>query len=128
MTTFTPETPNGTIDITVSLDTRELAGKSIVFFEKLTDESEAIIAVHEDIDDGGQTVTFPEEVPEPESPGKGYPKTGGFAEVDPVAASLLVIAICGCAGAGYAYIRRSRNTAKAIDALEKEVIESADES
>lgn len=128
MTTFTPETPNGTIDITVSLDTRELAGKSIVFFEKLTDESEAIIAVHEDIDDEGQTVTFPEEVPEPESPGKGYPKTGGFAEVDPVAASLLVIAICGCAGAGYAYIRRSRNTAKAIDALEKEVIESADES
>ena len=128
MTTFTPETPNGTIDITVSLDTRELAGKSIVFFEKLTDESEAIIAVHEDIDDEGQTVTFPEEVPEPEAPGKGYPKTGGFAEVDPVAASLLVIAICGCAGAGYAYIRRSRNTANAIDALEKEVIESADES
>lgn len=128
MTTFTPETPNGTIDITVSLDTRELEGKSVVFFEKLTDESEAIIAVHEDIDDEGQTVTFPEEVPEPEAPGKGYPKTGGFAEVDPVAASLLVIAICGCAGAGCAYIRRSRNTAKAIDALEEEVIESADES
>lgn len=128
MTTFTPDTPDGTIDITVALDTRELAGKSVVFFEKLADADENVIAVHEDIDDEGQTVTFPEEVPEPEVPGKGYPKTGGFADVDPVAASLLVIAICGCAGAGYAYIRRSRNTATAIDALEKEVVESADES
>lgn len=83
MTTFTPDTPDGTIDITVALDTRELAGKSVVFFEKLADADENVIAVHEDIDDEGQTVTFPEEVPEPEVPGKGYPKTGGFADVDP---------------------------------------------
>ena len=131
-TVFTPETPDGTVDVAVSLDTTGLAGKSVVFFEKLADADENVIAVHEDIEDEGQTVTFPAPAPEPEpapgNPGKGYPKTGALAHVDPVAASLLVIAICGCAGAGYAYIRRSRNTAKAIDALEKEVVESADES
>lgn len=128
MTTFTPDTPDGTIDVTVSLDTTGLAGKSVVFFEKLADTDETVIAVHEDIDDEGQSVTFAEEVPEPETPGKGYPKTDGFADVDPVAASLLVIALCGCAGAGYAYIRRSRNMAKAIDALEEEALDGADES
>ena len=94
------------------------------------------LPIYEDIEDEGQTVSFPAPEPEPEpesepapgNPGKGYPKTGALAHVDPVAASILVIALCGCAGAGYAYIRRSRNTAKAIDALEKEVVESADQS
>lgn len=127
-TIFTPETADGTIDVVVNLDTRELAGKQVVFFEKLTDESESIIAVHEDIDDEGQTVTFPEDIPEEDVPGKGYPKTGAFADVDPVAASVLVIALCGCAGAYYAYARRSRKTIKAIDAFEEEVLEGADES
>lgn len=127
-TIFTPETSDGTIDVVVNLDTTGLAGKSVVFFERLTDEDENVIAVHEDIDDEGQTVTFPEDIPEEETPGKGYPKTGGFADVDPIAASVLVIALCGCAGAGYAYIRRSRRIAKTIDALEEEAIENADES
>ena len=63
-----------------------------------------------------------------EVPGKGYPKTGGFADVDPVAASLLVIALCGCAGAGYAYIRRSRKIIKAVDELEEAALTEADES
>lgn len=128
--TFTPESADGTIDVTVEMDTTDLAGKSIVFFEKLADEQENVIAVHEDIDDEGQTVTFPtpEPVPDEPVPGKGYPKTGAFADVDPVAASVLVIALCGCAGAAYAYIRRSRKQAKTIDALEEEALNSADES
>lgn len=132
---FTPESADGTVDVTVEMDTTGLAGKSVVFFEKLADIDESIIAVHEDIDDEGQTVTFPtpepvpdEPVPDEPVPGKGYPKTGAFADVDPLAASVLVIALCGCAGATYAYIRRSRNQIKAIDALEEEVLNSADES
>lgn len=127
-TSFTPESASGTIDIAVELDTTELAGKSVVFFERLTDEPENIIAVHEDIEDEGQTVTFPEEAPEPETPGKGYPKTGGFADVNPVVASIVVIVLCGCAGAGYACIRRIRKTAEAPDALEEEAHNSIDES
>lgn len=92
-TEFTPETHDGTIDVEIEIDTRDLAGHDIVFFEKLSDAEENIIATHEDIDDEGQTVSFPEPepVPEPENPGKGYPKTGAFAEVDPATASVAVM-------------------------------------
>lgn len=127
-TEFTPETPDGTIDVEMVIDASDLAGHDIVFFEKLADAEESIIATHEDIDDDGQTIVFPEPVPEPENPGKGYPKTGAFADADPVAASLLVVAICGCAGAAYAYIRRARMHADAIDKMEKEACEANDEN
>ncbi len=132
-TVFTPEAPDGTVGVAVDLDTTDLAGKSVVFFERLTDEAESIIAVHEDINDEGQTVSFPEpgpvpeEAPEPETPGKGYPKTGGIANADPVAASMAVIALCGCAGAGYACMRRNRARAESVDGGEEAPV-AADES
>ena len=83
-TEFVPEALDGTIDVEVETDSRELTGHDIVFFEKLSDAEENIIATHEDIEDEGQTVSFPEPLTEPENPGKGYPKTGALAEVDPV--------------------------------------------
>lgn len=126
-TEFVPETPDGTIDVEIEIDTRELAGYDIVFFEKLSDEEENIIATHEDIDDEGQTVSFPEPVLEPENPGKGYPKTGAFAGVDPVTASAAVILLCGIAGATYAFIRRSRKQTDAITEMEEEVLTAPDE-
>lgn len=128
-TEFTPETHDGTIDVEIEIDTRDLAGHDIVFFEKLSDAEENIIATHEDIDDEGQSVSFPEPepVPEPENPGKGYPKTGAFAEVDPATASVAVMLLCGAAGATYAYIRRARKQADAISEMEKEVLEASDE-
>lgn len=124
-TEFTPETPDGTIDLEVEIDTRELAGHDIVFFEKLSDAEENIIATHEDIDDEGQTVSLPE--PVPENLGKGYPKTGAFAEIDPVAASLAVLVVCAATGAIAAYLYRMRRQTKAIDEMEKEALEVADE-
>lgn len=128
-TEFVPETPDGTIDVEVEIDTRELAGHDIVFFEKLADEQENIVATHEDINDGGQTVGFPEPepVPEPENPGKGYPKTGAFAEVDPVTASVAVILLCGIAGATYAFIRRSRKQTDTIAEAEEDALAATDE-
>lgn len=128
-TEFVPEAPDGTIDIEVEVDTRELAGHDIVFFEKLSDAQENIVATHEDINDDGQTVSFPEPepVPEPENPGKGYPKTGAIAEVDPVTASAAVILLCGIAGATYAYVRRSRKQTDAIEKMEEEALAAADE-
>ena len=128
-TEFVPEAPDGTIDIEVEVDTRELAGHDIVFFEKLSDAQENIVATHEDINDDGQTVSFPEPepVPEPENPGKGYPKTGAIAEVDPVTASVAVILLCGIAGATYAYVRRSRKQTDAIEKMEEEALAAADE-
>ena len=123
-TEFVPETPDGTIDVEVEIDTREHAGHDIVFFEKLADEQESIIATHEDIDDDGQTVSFSES----ENPGKGYPKTGGFTDVDPVAASLIVLVICAATGAAASYFYRTRKQVKAIDEMEKEMLgESKDE-
>lgn len=128
-TEFTPETPDGTIDVEIEIDTRDLAGHGIVFFEKLTDAEENIIATHEDINDDGQTVSFPEPepMPEPENPGKGYPKTGAFAEVDPVTASVAVILLCGIAGATYAYVRRSRKHTDAIAEMEEEALTAVDD-
>lgn len=126
-TAFTPETSDGTMDVTVNLDTTELSDKSVVFFEKLTNKTESVIAVHEDIGDEGQTVTFPGEELGPEAPGKGYPKTGGIADVDPVVASIVVIVLCGCAGAGYACIRRAQNKAKDSDSHDEEVTSNVDE-
>ncbi len=64
MMQFTAEDADGTVDVEVSLDTTELAGHDIVFFEKLADEQENVIATHEDIGDEGQTI----ELPEPDVP------------------------------------------------------------
>ena len=122
-TEFTPEEAGGTIDIEMTIDTSELEGHDIVFFEKLADIDENVIATHEDIEDEGQTVSIPAE----DVPGKDYPKTGAFADVDPVTASLLVIAACGICGACYAYIRGARKRIAAIESLESEVLEGAEE-
>ena len=53
---FTPNTPDGTIDVDFTFDTTELAGSDIVVFEDLMSASGKVIASHEDIDDEGQTV------------------------------------------------------------------------
>lgn len=118
-TEFTPEEADGTIDIEMTIDTSELEGHDIVFFEKLADIDENVIATHEDIEDEGQTVSFPDEP----VPGKGYPKTGGIADMDPVKASVMAIALCAIGGAYYAYARRSRRQIAKIGAIEEEVTE-----
>ncbi|MBR6217052.1 MAG: VaFE repeat-containing surface-anchored protein [Eubacterium sp.] len=72
-TTFKAESVDGFIDITFpAFDATELAGKDIVVFEKLyiivttvdaegkESTEEKILAKHENLDDIGQTVTFPE--------------------------------------------------------------------
>ena len=125
-TEFTPETPDGTVDVEMEIDTSELAGHDIVFFEKLSDAGENIVATHEDINDDGQTVSFQESVPE--NPGKGYPKTGAFVEVDPVTASVVVILICSIAGATYAFVRRSRKQTESITEMEEEALAAIDEN
>ena len=90
---FTPDEPDGTIDVEMTIDTRELEGHDIVFFEKLADIDENVVATHEDINDEDQTVSFPDAP----VPGKGYPKTGGLADMDPMKASVMVVALCASA-------------------------------
>ncbi len=57
--TFTAETENGYIDIKFTFDSSALKGESVVAFEYLTYE-DVEVAVHADITDDGQTVTFEE--------------------------------------------------------------------
>ena len=60
--TFTPESPNGTVDAPFDLDSSDLVGHSLVAFEYLHEgESEEgrEIASHEDIESEDQTVDFP---------------------------------------------------------------------
>ncbi len=118
-TEFTPDEPDGTIDVEMTIDTRELEGHDIVFFEKLADIDENVVATHDDINDEDQTVSFPDAP----VPGKGYPKTGGLADMDPMKASVMVVALCAIGGAYYAYIRRSRRQIAEIDAIEQKMME-----
>ena len=55
-TTFTPQKPNGTVDVEFVFDARLLAGEELVVFETLK-ESGSTVTTHNDITDLGQTVT-----------------------------------------------------------------------
>jgi len=57
-TEFTPKSADGTIEVKFTFSTKGLAGKDLVVFEDVrTKELDISIAVHEDIEDEGQTVT-----------------------------------------------------------------------
>lgn len=53
---FTPESNDGTVEVTFTIDTTELAGKELVVFEKVLTANGTVVGTHEDIDDEGQTV------------------------------------------------------------------------
>ena len=57
-TTFTPGTPDGTVEILFAFDASGLGGKTLVTFETLYIK-DVEIAVHADIDDGRQTIYVP---------------------------------------------------------------------
>ena len=54
---FTPDSPDGTVELTYTLDASALAGKAVVVFEDLY-QGETLVASHADLKDEGQTVTF----------------------------------------------------------------------
>lgn len=56
--TFTPSTPDGTIDLTFTFDGRQLLGKEIVVFEDLYRGTRKV-ATHSEITDQDQTVNIP---------------------------------------------------------------------
>lgn len=58
-TAFTPEQPNGTVEVTFTFDASTLAGKQVVVFERLY-IGDTEIATHADIEDKDQTVSFTE--------------------------------------------------------------------
>ena len=54
---FTPDSPDGTVELTYTFDVSALAGTSVVVFEDLY-QGENVVASHADLEDEGQTVTF----------------------------------------------------------------------
>ena len=78
-TKFTPTAPSGTVDVTFTLDASKLAGKKVVAFEKVS-EGEKEVAVHEDINDEGQTIVV--KTPNP-SIGTTLKDEQGAKEVEP---------------------------------------------
>lgn len=67
--TFTPEYPNGTVEVPYTINTGSLEGKSIVAFESLTKDGKEV-ATHADINDKGQTINVKKK------PSKSVPQTG----------------------------------------------------
>ena len=77
---FTPESADGTVELTYTLDASTLAGTTIVVFETLYSDG-VEIAAHADINDEAQTV----EITEPEKPTLGTTATvDGQHTADPV--------------------------------------------
>ena len=66
---FTPDSADGTVELTYTLDASALAGKAVVVFEDLY-QDETLVASHADLEDVGQTVTF------------GQPSIGTMATVN----------------------------------------------
>lgn len=58
-TVFTPEEPEGTVELTFTFNGSALTGKTLVAFETVT-YKEKEVAVHADINDKAQTIYFPE--------------------------------------------------------------------
>ena len=84
-TKFTPTEPSGTVDVTFTLDASKLAGKKVVAFEKVS-EGEKEVAVHEDINDEGQTIVV--KTPNP-SIGTTLKDEQGAKEVEPKQVTLI---------------------------------------
>ncbi|MEQ3363696.1 VaFE repeat-containing surface-anchored protein [Raoultibacter massiliensis] len=107
---FTPESPDGEVEVAFEFDATGLGGKSAVVFESLVKDG-IEVATHADIEDEAQTVAIvePEEdVPEEETPGKGYPKTGAAATAVAAGAGGIALAAYGMAGAASALLKRRK--------------------
>ena len=56
--TFTPQSPSGTVTVHLTVSSDDVAGRNAVVFEKVfLDDAE--VAVHEDIDDDAQSMSYP---------------------------------------------------------------------
>lgn len=102
---FAAEAADGVQVVELSFDSAGLGGHRLVVFEKLLDSQGSILAVHEDIDDEGQTVL----VDNPETPGTPYDKTGN--DLLPVWVLISALVVCGAAAGAYVLRSRARNDA-----------------
>lgn len=123
---FTPDKASGTMDVTFEFDASKIEEDvNLVAFEECLDVNGNVVAVHQDIDDDGQTVVVdnPDTPEVPDEPGKGYDKTG--ADLAPIAAIVVVMFL---AGSGcLAYGLRKRRLAAAADVNSEDCDSESDE-
>ena len=106
---FTPSKASGTMDVTFEFDASKIEeGVELVAFEECLDTNGNVIAVHQDINDDGQTVVVdnPDTPEVPDKPGKSYDKTGAEVRLIAIAAIALIAAGAGC---GAYAIRKRKN-------------------
>lgn len=90
---FRAKSAKGTAEVTFSLDTRELAGKTLVVFEELYDSKDKLIAAHKDLRDKAQTVTVPTSVVQTISPKTGD-ETGIVEHLASILFALVLLIVC----------------------------------
>ena len=90
---FTPESSDGTVELTYTLDASTLAGTTIVVFETLYSDG-VEIAAHTDINDEAQTV----EITEPEKPTLGTTATVDGSHIADPTGEITIVDVVGYAG------------------------------
>ena len=116
---FTPDKANGATDVTFEFDASKIEeGVELVAFEECLDANGNVVAVHQDIDDDGQTVVVdnPDTPEVPDEPGKSYDKTGTEVRLIAIAAIALIAAGAGCGA--YAIRKRKKDDSDSKNADE----------
>ena len=90
---FTPESADGTVELTYTLDASTLAGTTIVVFETLYSDG-VEIAAHTDINDEAQTV----EITEPEKPTLGTTATVDGSHIADPTGEISIVDVVGYTG------------------------------
>ncbi len=103
-TTFVPEEANGSVDISVTFNSSELYEKEVVFFERVYAD-EKLVAIHADIEDEGQTITFPPKPPV-ETPPEEIPPIPKTGDETPVGMIVVVMMVCLVGIVGFTLMRR----------------------
>jgi len=115
---FVAEGSNGTVEVTFEFDASQLEeGAALVAFEEVLDVNGNVIAVHQDLEDEGQTVV----VDNPETPGTPYDKTGN--DLLPIWVLISALVVCGGAAGTYALRSRIRQSASVDEVSADEVSE-----
>ena len=116
---FTPDKADGTADVTFEFDASSIEeGVELVAFEECLDANGNVAAVHQDINDAGQTVVVdnPDTPEVPDEPGKGYDKTGAEVKLIAITAIALIAAGAGCGA--YAIRKRKKDDSDSENADE----------
>lgn len=121
MVAFAPTEPNGSVEVTFSFDGNALAGHRTVAFESLALDGE-VVAVHEDIDDEGQSVDIVEK-PSPDIPKAKLAQTGDTNNIAP----LVCLAAVAALTAALALAHRKRGAQENDEGKEESPEESDDE-